>query len=64
MSEENYLTQDNDGHWYVIPKDRETDWNDFLNLDPDDEESWEPPKWADQIGGSPSLVIFQSYRID
>lgn len=64
MEEEYILTQDNDAHWYVIPADREDDWVDFLDIDPDDEAAWDVPDWAEQIGGSPSLVKFSGYRID
>jgi len=58
-----YLTQDNDAHWYVVPSDKESEWADWLELDPDDEDSWETPDWAEQVGGSPTLVKFTSYYI-
>lgn len=64
MAQENYLDRDNEGHWYVIPRDMETEWQDFLELDPDDEDSWEAPDWAVQVGGSHTLVSFTSFRID
>lgn len=55
------LVTDNDSHWYVIPYEREEDWNYFLELDPDDEASWDVPSWADAVGGSPSNVVFKDY---
>ena len=58
-----FLSQDNDSHWYVIPSEKEEDWNDFLDIDEDDEASWDIPDWADAIGGSPSLVRFPNYRV-
>ena len=58
------LAVDNDSHWYVIPVDKSDEWNDFVNLDPDDEESWDVPEWAEAIGGHPSLVTFTKYRIN
>lgn len=64
MYEDYILTQDNDCHWYVIPYEKEEEWGDFLELDPDDEDSWDVPDWAEQVGGSPSLVKFSEYRID
>lgn len=64
MTQEFYMDTDNDGHWFVIPKDRESEWQDFLELDPDDEEAWEPPIWTTQVGGSHTLVSFTSFRID
>lgn len=57
-----YLSQDQDGHWYIIPVEYKDEWGDFLDLDPNDEESWDVPDWAEPIGGSPSLVVFHSYE--
>jgi hypothetical protein len=63
-NEEGYtLHQDNDSHWYVIPADKVPEWEEFLELDPDDPESWDAPEWAEAVGGSPSLVIFNSYQV-
>lgn len=53
------LVTDSDGHWYVIPIDRQNEWskwnecNDYTPL----------PKFADGVGGSPSLVEFEKYEI-
>ena len=58
------LTTDNDGHWYVIPVDKHKEWNTWLNIDPDDERSWDAPDFAKSVGGAPSLVTFDSYEID
>lgn len=52
------LTQDNDGHWYVIPVARQQEWEVWLDLDEDDEAAWEPPSWANRTYGAPSLVSF------
>ena len=59
---EHILIQDNDGHWYVIPADRGKDFNQWLELDPDDDKSWTKPEYADDVGGSPTLVKFKDYR--
>lgn len=64
MYDEYILTRDNDAHWYVIPYEMEEEWGVFLELDPDDEDSWNVPEWAEQVGGSASLVKFSDYRID
>jgi hypothetical protein len=58
------LVSDNDEHWYVIPTEHDREWADFLDIDSDDERSWTVPEWACPVGGSPSLVIFDSYRLD
>jgi hypothetical protein len=63
-TEEHILTQDNDGHWYIIPSDREKDFNEWLSIDPDDERSWTPPEYSLEVGGSPTLVKFKAFRIE
>lgn len=54
------LVSDNDGHWYLIPENRDEEWNHFCELSPDDEASWTPPSWANAIDGSPSNVTFSN----
>jgi len=59
------LVTDNDSHWYVIPSARQEHWdaqasNDFTGEEGPDE----IPDYADQVGGSPSLVVFDSYSIE
>ncbi len=56
------LVLDNDSHWYVIPKSAEYQWNRWLEssgyvLD-------EIPYYATAVGGAPSLVVFDSYRLE
>ena len=58
------LTQDNDGHWYVIPAEKEKDFSKWVSIDGDDERSWTLPDFADSVGGSPTLVKFKEYRIE
>jgi len=58
------LVQDNDSHWFVIPADREQDFDKWCSLDPDTEASWEQPPYADDVGGSPTLVKFKEYVIE
>ena len=51
------LKSDNDGHWYVIPRARERQfdywyWGDGI-----------APEWAEAVGGAPSLVLIDSYLV-
>jgi hypothetical protein len=57
------IESDNDGHHYVIPKAREKEWSEWLTIASDDERSWKVPKYAEAVGGSPTLVTFDSYNI-
>lgn len=57
------LQSDNSGHHYVIPKAREAEWDTWLSIPEDDERSWDVPEYAEEIGGSPTLVSFESYKI-
>lgn len=43
------LVQDDDCHWYMIPADKQVEWNEFRNIPSDDERSWDVPLWAEQI---------------
>ena len=58
------LVQDNDSHWYVISAWREPEWTKWLNLDSDDEKSWDAPDFAKEVNGSPSRVKFERYEIE
>lgn len=57
------LACDNDSHWFIIPVDREDEWERWLDIPSDDERSWEPPAFAQPVGGSPTLVRFNDWRI-
>lgn len=60
------IVSDDDGHNFVIPEDRESEWEDFLNkvaestygvVDiPDD------PEWAKRVDGV-SSVVFPEYKV-
>jgi hypothetical protein len=58
-----FLAQDNDCHWYLVPRDNERSWQEWKDIDPEDAASWTPPKFAVRIGGSPSLVTFSNWQI-
>ena len=50
------LVQDDSCHWYVIPAEKEGEWNRL------DFEDGEPvPEWAEAVGGAPSLVRFREW---
>lgn len=53
------LVQDNDSHWYVIPKAEEHAWHRWIESS--DYADGETPIWAFAIGGSPSLISFETY---
>lgn len=53
------LVQDNDSHWYVIPKAEEFRWNSWLESA--EYADGETPLWAEAVGGSPTLISFASY---
>ncbi len=55
-----FFDQDNDGHWYLIPAERFKEWEAFTELDPDSEESWDVPIWANRLDGGPNLVTFEN----
>lgn len=55
------LVQDNSNAWYVIPSDKHSDWNNWLNSD--EIEQGSIPSYADRVGGHPCKVTFQNYRI-
>jgi hypothetical protein len=52
------LICDDDGHWYVIPVGRKRDFLDAVS-----KPYVELPAWAISVGGDPSLVSFEGYRI-
>ena len=61
MSEKYILIQDNDCHWYVIPVSKKVDWFNWCESDNYGYEDL--PKWAVEVGGSPCLVEFETYKI-
>ena len=60
-----FLDQDNDGHWYVVRREKSHVWDEWLDLPSDNPDAWEPPVGvAYPVGGSPTLVTFTNPRID
>ena len=62
MSDRHVLVEDDDGHWYVIPRSRLKDFYNWLSSDEAD--MGISPDWAKTVGGSPSLVSFAEFDIE
>lgn len=56
------LVQDNDCHWFIIPADKIGEWDEWCEIDSDDERAWDAPEFAQDLGGSPSNVTFENPR--
>jgi len=57
MKKKYFLVRDNDCHWYIIEADKQSEWNDWVDLDGDDERCWNVPEFAQAID-SPSEIKF------
>lgn len=53
-----FLAADNSGHWYFVPDKYRNQWDGWVDLDEDDENSWEAPPFAIRLTGSLSDVTF------
>ena len=53
------MAQDDDGHWYVIPEDKQAQFSAWVLTNGDEPQ----PDWALRVGGAPSLVRFRNYDI-
>jgi len=51
------LAQDNSCHWYLIPFENKVEFDEWLEIDEDDERSWTPPEFAKEIGGWHKLTF-------
>lgn len=58
-----FLTQDDDGHHFVVPVARRDEWEAWRDIPPDDERAWEPPIFARPVGGAPDMVTFAAPEI-
>lgn len=54
-----FLGQDNDSHWYIIPEQRRSEWEDWRNIDEEDERSWNEPPFAIRLGRHVSQLTFE-----
>jgi hypothetical protein len=52
-----FLAEDGDCHWFVVPVERRTEWDEWADLPSSDERAWTPPDYARAVGGSPSALV-------
>ena len=58
-----FLSQDQSGHWYVVPEAREAEWSAWCDISEEDERAWEAPDFAVRVGGAPCLVRFTGFEV-
>lgn len=54
------FTSDDDGHDYIIPVDKQNEWEEYLDLIYNKNEYPEHPIWAIQV--NPSCVTFENWK--
>ena len=64
MIKKYFFDQDNDCHWYKVELDHKDDWLKWLNLDEDDEASWNVPEYAKIINGVFSEEFYSVDEVD
>lgn len=52
-----FLARDNSCHWYLVENAHRGEWDQWLELDEDDERGWNTPDFATRID-HPSRVTF------
>lgn len=62
MNKEYFLDRDNEGHWYIIPSDKEKEWNKWFSSE--DYNDGIIPNYVIEVGGSHTLVRFKCPRIN
>lgn len=64
MTKEYYfIDSDDDGHNVIIPMSKEKEWNEWSELDNDDERKWDSPDFAIHFDGHHSSVIFSDFKL-
>lgn len=66
------LIKDDDGHWYVIPAEKEDEveryfqavYNYWRPGSSYDTELPDEPDYLTPIGGRPSCIVFKEYKVD
>jgi hypothetical protein len=53
-----FLDQDSSAHWYLVRADKRKEWEEWLNLDDEDEGSWDLPEFAIPINTHPNKIEF------
>jgi len=54
-----FIDRDHSGHWYLVEEARREEWNRWLDLPEEDEDSWNAPAYADRLAGHPSSFVFK-----
>lgn len=62
MNDRHMLVEDDDGHWYVIPRSKLKEFHTWLSRE--EAELGGTPEYAKRVGGSPSLVSFRDFEIE
>lgn len=55
------LTNDDSGHWYIIPSSCEIHWDQWLGSS--EWEDGDVPEYAEPVDGSPTRVVFPDYKL-
>lgn len=58
-----FMDTDDSSHWFIVPVARKAEWEAWLELPEDDEARWSAPKFAQEVGGSPTLVTFSQPEV-
>ena len=56
-----FLSQDNDCHWYIVLNENRKEWCEWVELDEDDEKSWDVPNFAQAIN-NPYGITFNEFE--
>lgn len=60
MKNKYFFDQDHDCHWYLVQANKREEWSKWLGLDPEDENSWEAPNFAEPLGTHVSFFTFEN----
>ena len=58
MPERFFFDQDMSCHWYLVPASKREAWNEWTELDEDDD-AWEPPSFEKRLDGHPNGMTFE-----
>lgn len=53
-----FFDQDNDCHWFRIPAENRTEWDEWREIPDGDERGWIVPEFAIALGGGPRREEF------
>ena len=52
------LSQDDEGHWYLFPKDKQKEFEQWVQKQCSDDADGEYPEWLKDIDGPHRLLIY------